>query len=194
MPTTAGSTRTTNLGESSTAESGGAKEARGLASLGPGDTFRLLTAVGAVLLIPVAAINESRSWGKMWRGAIDAALKSAGRGNGLATMIAGTAAEAAAGERRVWATAARHAIVAAVCWNVFYDLCFRLLGQLHPVTHAVGNTFKRVFVIGAGALAFGGDLGGARGAFGSALAVFGVLLYSIVKINCGQPPDNSRGR
>lgn len=72
--------------------------------------------------------------------------------------------------------------MSGVCFNLFYDVSFRLLGQLHPVTHAVGNTVKRVVVIGAGAVAFGGGLGGPRGATGSVLAIIGVLAYSMAKV------------
>lgn len=145
----------------------------GLAFVGPGDTFRLLTTIGAVLLLPVAAAIEGQLWGNLWQGATAAALHFVGRDGAAASVDP-------VGD---WAAAARHAFLAGMFWNAFYELSFRLLGQVHPVTHAVGNTFKRVFVIGAGVLAFGGDLGGARGALGSALAVFGVLGYSIAKTN-----------
>lgn len=137
-------------------------EKTGLATVERGDTFRLLTTIGAAILLPIAVARESPLWLTLWRGAMSAADESNG-GN--------------------WAGVARHSLLAALCWNAYYDVSFRLLDQLHPITHAVGNTFKRVFVIGAGALAFGGDLGGAKSMLGSALAVLGVLGYSVATAN-----------
>lgn len=93
-----------------------------------------------------------------------------------------------------WTDVARHCLFAALCWNAYYDLSFRLLDQLHPITHAVGNTFKRVFVIGAGAFAFGGDLGGVKSMVGSALAVLGVLGYSVATANRGSGGGTSDKR
>lgn len=180
---------------------GGAKiKGGGLVYLAPGDTYRLLTVIGAILLFPAALYFESGSWPRLWQGATDAAAALVGRqlplraesiagvgaggdaGIGATSSVAGAAVAAAA--RGDWAEAFRRALISGVCFNVFYDLTFRLLGQLHPVTHAVGNTVKRIVVIGAGAAAFGGDLGGARGAMGSALAIFGVLAYSVAKARC----------
>ncbi|CAN0455929.1 unnamed protein product [Ectocarpus sp. 12 AP-2014] len=180
----------------------------GLASLARGDTYRLLTVVGAALIIPAAAFMERDSWPRLWRAAMDttaalvrrttsadgsppllgeALLSAVGSvgdsaAGGRVSAVAEAAVEAAA--RGQWAEAFRRAVLAGVSFNLFYDLTFRLLGQLHPVTHAVGNTIKRIVVIAAGAFAFGGDLGGTRGVMGSALAVIGVLGYSLLKARC----------
>ena len=169
------------------------REGGGLANLAPGDTYRLLTVVGAILLLPAAAYFERGSWPRLWQGATDAATALVGRSApSRAESVTGDGADgvstlaevAGAASRRDWAEAFRRAIVSGLCFNLFYDLTFRLLGQLHPVTHAVGNTVKRIVVIGAGAVAFGGDLGGTRSALGSVLAVAGVLGYSVAKARC----------
>lgn len=186
----------------------------GLATLARGDTYRLLTVIGAALMIPAAAYLECDSWPRLWRAATDATaalfgrttaadgsptllgealLSAVGSGDsaaGAASAVAEAAVEAAA--RGQWAEAFRRAVLAGVSFNLFYDLTFRLLGQLHPVTHAVGNTIKRIVVIAAGAMAFGGDLGGARGVVGSALAVVGVLGYSLAKARC-KPTTTTTG-
>lgn len=52
------------------------------------------------------------------------------------------------------------------------------LDSVHPVTHAVGNTIKRVVVIAASILVFKNPVT-TQGYIGSAIAVFGVLLYSL---------------
>ncbi|CAM9715308.1 unnamed protein product [Ectocarpus sp. 4 AP-2014] len=184
----------------------------GLASLARGDTYRLLTVVGAALIIPAAAYMERDSWPRLWRAAMDATAALVGRttadgpplllgeallsavGSGGDSSAAGgrVSAVAEAAARGQWAEAFRRAVLAGVSFNLFYDLTFRLLGQLHPVTHAVGNTVKRIVVIAAGAFAFGGDLGGARGVMGSALAVIGVLGYSLSKARCNTTATGSR--
>ncbi|CAB1110699.1 unnamed protein product [Ectocarpus sp. CCAP 1310/34] len=177
----------------------------GLASLARGDTYRLLTVVGAALIIPAAAYMERDSWPRLWRAAMDATAALVGRrtsadglpplpGEALLSAVGSVEDSSAAGGRvsavaeaavrGQWAEAFRRAVLAGVSFNLFYDLTFRLLGQLHPVTHAVGNTIKRIVVIAAGAFAFGGDLGGARGVMGSALAVIGVLGYNLSKARC----------
>lgn len=160
-------------------------EAGGLATLAPGDTFRLLTLISSLLIVPVAAIVEGGSWPQLFRGALE--LFSTGGG------VVDTEASASAGEG-VWARAVRHALLSGLSFNLFYDLCFRLLGQLHPVTHAVGNTFKRVFIIAVGAMVFGGDMGGARGLMGTGLAVFGVFIYSVAKAACEPRPQLAKRR
>ena len=51
---------------------------------------------------------------------------------------------------------------------------------MHPVTHAVANTIKRIAVIVASVLYFRNPLT-ATGAAGSTIAIIGVLLYSLAK-------------
>lgn len=199
---------------------GGARHS-GLADLAPGDTFRLCSVIGAAFLIPAAAYLERGSWPRLWRGTVDAAAELLGRNDmgggggggsalfeealrsgagaevdrtGVTAAVTVAEAAAAAAVRGDWAEASRRALVSGVCFNLFYDLTFRLLGQLHPVTHAVGNTIKRIVVIAAGAFVFGGDLGGARGAVGSGLAVLGVLAYSVAKASCQPTQDRSFSR
>lgn len=59
-------------------------------------------------------------------------------------------------------------------------MAFRCLGVVHPVTHAVGNTFKRVFLIATSIIVFGSKLT-PMAAFGSFMAIAGVLCYSLAK-------------
>ena len=155
----------------------------GFVDLAPGNTYRLTTVVGAILLFPMAAFLERGSWPKLWQGATEAVSSALKRVSPFRAALEEDD-RVTTGTSEIWVAAFRHAVLSGVCFNLFYDLSFRLLGQLHPVTHAVGNTVKRIVVIGAGAAAFGGDLGGRRGATGSALAVVGVLAYSLAKARC----------
>lgn len=65
------------------------------------------------------------------------------------------------------------------------EVAFRCLGVVHPVTHAVGNTFKRVFLIATSIIVFKSKLT-PLAAFGSFMAIAGVLLYSLTKEWCAK--------
>jgi solute carrier family 35 protein E1 len=54
------------------------------------------------------------------------------------------------------------------------------LDQVAPVTHALGNTIKRVVIILTSVIVFGTTMT-TQGAIGSAIAIGGVLLYSLAK-------------
>lgn len=60
------------------------------------------------------------------------------------------------------------------------EVAFYCLDAIHPVTHAVANTVKRVFLIAVSILVFGHKLT-PLGSIGSAVAIAGVLLYSLAK-------------
>ncbi|KAK3282768.1 Aminopeptidase 2 mitochondrial [Cymbomonas tetramitiformis] len=71
-------------------------------------------------------------------------------------------------------------------WNVgmFYHLynqvAYQALGKVEPVTHAVGNVGKRIFVIGFSVLAFGNKLT-TQSIVGSIIAIAGAGLYGYLK-------------
>jgi solute carrier family 35, member E1 len=60
-------------------------------------------------------------------------------------------------------------------------VAFLALDAVHPVTHAVGNTLKRVFVIVSSVVLFKTPVTN-QGIIGSAIAIIGVLIYSLVKV------------
>ena len=55
---------------------------------------------------------------------------------------------------------------------------FRFVSQVNPVTHAVGNTIKRVVIIVASVVAFKTPMS-TGSIIGSSIAIFGTLLYSL---------------
>jgi len=71
-------------------------------------------------------------------------------------------------------------------WNVgmYYHLynqvAYQALGKVEPVTHAVGNVGKRIFVIGFSILAFGNKLS-TQSIVGSFIAIGGAGLYGYLK-------------
>nr|GFA00277.1 triose phosphate/phosphate translocator, chloroplastic [Tanacetum cinerariifolium] len=56
------------------------------------------------------------------------------------------------------------------------------LERVAPLTHAVGNVLKRVFVIGFSIIVFGNRISTQTG-IGTAIAIAGVALYSVIKAN-----------
>jgi solute carrier family 35 protein E1 len=54
------------------------------------------------------------------------------------------------------------------------------LDNVAPVTHALGNTIKRVVIIITSVLVFGTKMT-TQGMIGSTVAIAGVLLYSLAK-------------
>lgn len=71
-------------------------------------------------------------------------------------------------------------------WNVgmYYHLynqvAYQALGKVEPVTHAVGNVGKRIFVIGFSIIAFGNKIS-TQSIVGSLIAIAGAGLYGYLK-------------
>ena len=60
------------------------------------------------------------------------------------------------------------------------EVMYLALSNVHPVTLAVGNTMKRVFIVVASVLVFRNPIS-VQAAVGSAVGIGGVLLYSLTK-------------
>lgn len=67
------------------------------------------------------------------------------------------------------------------------------LGSVHPTTLAVGNTMKRVFIVVASLLVFKTPIS-QMGMVGSAIAVGGVLVYSLARQHYGVVDRNDSKR
>ena len=72
------------------------------------------------------------------------------------------------------------AIIASVSFHAYQQISYLILQRVTPVTHSVGNCVKRVVVIVASVIAFNATVS-TQNAFGTALALFGVFLYSQAK-------------
>jgi solute carrier family 35 protein E1 len=70
--------------------------------------------------------------------------------------------------------------MAAFFYYTYNEVSFRVLDNISPVSHALGNTLKRVFIIVSSMLVFGNQMT-MQGAIGSVMAIGGVLLYSLAK-------------
>jgi len=115
--------------------------------------YGVLTLQSLAMLLPLCLIVEGRS------------------------IVAGTAATL----REVGAARFAKMLLYTGMSHYMYNECaFLALSSVHPVTHAVANTVKRVAVIVSSVLFFHDPMT-LSGAIGSAIAVAGVLLYSVAK-------------
>jgi solute carrier family 35 protein E1 len=77
-----------------------------------------------------------------------------------------------------------NSLLAGAFYYLYNEVAFLALGRVNPVTHAIGNTVKRVVIIIASVIAFKTPIS-TLGIIGSAIAISGTLLYSLAKSKFG---------
>jgi solute carrier family 35 protein E1 len=122
-------------------------------SMTPSNLYAILTIMATFVLIPITLAMEG------------SVLPSA-----IATLRASKQFGSYLGET----------LLASLFYYLYNEFAFLCLDNVTPVTHAIGNTLKRVFIIISSMLVFGNKMN-LRGALGSVLAVGGVLMYSLEK-------------
>lgn len=115
--------------------------------------YAIMTILAALILLPFALAKE----GSLIVPTVNALLE-AGQGKTLLTET----------------------VLSGLFYYLYNEVAFLCLDNVAPVTHALGNTIKRVVIIIASVIVFGTKMT-TQGGIGSAIAVFGVLLYSIAK-------------
>jgi len=128
-------------------------------SLSPMNLYASLTLIALALLTPLGLAIE---------------------GPQLAAGTAATIAELGG----VWPFV-RLLLMTGVSHYVYNECAFVALSAVHPVTHAVANTVKRIAVIIVSVLYFRDALT-LKGMLGSAVAVMGVFGYSLAKAHDGR--------
>lgn len=127
-------------------------------NMGPSNLFAVLSIMSTILLAPFALIVDHpkklmAAWKKatVGAGAVVAAPK----------LIAGL-------------------LISGLFFYLYQEVAFKALDSIHPITHAVANTMKRVVIIATSVFVFQNPITKAN-ALGSSIALLGVLLYSITK-------------
>ena len=122
-------------------------------NLTPANVFGLVTIAAFLLSAPVALLTEGKVWSSTWADAIQKQSQ-------------------------------RQLIQSILLSGLFHylnnEVMYLALGSVHPVTLAVGNTMKRVFILVASVLVFRNEIT-LQAAIGSAIGIGGVLLYSLTK-------------
>ncbi|XP_051144623.1 triose phosphate/phosphate translocator, chloroplastic-like [Andrographis paniculata] len=67
-------------------------------------------------------------------------------------------------------------------YHLYNQVATNTLERVAPLTHAVGNVLKRVFVIGFSIVVFGNKISTQTG-IGTGVAIAGVAIYSLIKAN-----------
>uniref|UniRef100_A0A452XWH9 Sugar phosphate transporter domain-containing protein n=1 Tax=Aegilops tauschii subsp. strangulata TaxID=200361 RepID=A0A452XWH9_AEGTS len=70
--------------------------------------------------------------------------------------------------------------LAGLFYHLYNQVATNTLQRVAPLTHAVGNVLKRVFVIGFSIIIFGNKITTQTG-IGTGIAISGVALYSVIK-------------
>lgn len=115
--------------------------------------YAVLTAMSTLILIPTALALEGTG---MFRAFSDVVAKGEFTQKSLALLLA----------------------LSGVSYYAYNEVAFLALGKVNPVTHAVGNTIKRVVIIVASVIAFKTPMS-TGSIVGSSIAIAGTLLYSL---------------
>ena len=127
-------------------------------NMGPANLFAVLSIMSTILLAPVALIIDHPQ-------KLIAAWKTATVG---ATAVV-SAPKLLAG-----------LFISGLFFYLYQEVAFKALDSVHPITHAVANTVKRIVIIVTSVIVFQNPVTKAN-AIGSGIALAGVLLYSVMK-------------
>lgn len=141
-------------------------------NLSPPNMFGLVTMAAFLISIPVALFQEGSGFLSLWTAALDQVESKA-------QLI-------------------RAIFVSGLFHYLNNEVMYMALGSVHPVTLAVGNTMKRVFILVASVLVFRNPVTVQAG-IGSAVGISGVLLYSLTKqyyesLESKAPASKSKGK
>lgn len=120
--------------------------------------FRIITVLAAVFMLPIALLLEGSTILPAWE---------------LATV-----------DSKVTSSLVWDFLVSGFSYYLYNEISFWILDLVHPVTHAVGNTIKRVVLIVAALLIFRVPIT-MQGATGSFIAILGSFLYAMASQKYG---------
>lgn len=113
--------------------------------------YAIMTILSSIATLPLCLLLESQSY-KI----VLTKIVNQGLGNILAKQI----------------------FLSAIFYYLYNEVAFLTLDNVSPVTHALGNTIKRVVIIITSVLVFKTKMS-LQGVIGSSIAILGVLLYSL---------------
>lgn len=115
--------------------------------------YAVLTAMSTLILVPIAFAVEGTGFFTAFKSLVAAGTFT---NKSLATLLA----------------------LGGASYYAYNEVAFLALGKVNPVTHAVGNTIKRVVIIVASVVAFKTPMS-TGSIIGSSIAIAGTLLYSL---------------
>lgn len=120
-----------------------------------GNTFAVMTTIAFLAVLPIALFLEGPQMQSAWDRAIATGTFTS------ADLVA-----------RIF--------LSGISFYLYNEVSFYTLGMVHPITHAVGNTIKRVILILFSVVRFGTPMT-TQSAVGSGVAICGVFAYSVAK-------------
>lgn len=123
-------------------------------NLTPPNMFGLVTWAAFVMSIPMALIGEGKGFMGLWEIALNTVED---HGKFFQSLV-----------------------ISGLVHYLNNEVMYMALGKVHPVTLAVGNTMKRVFILVASVMVFRNPITVQAG-IGSGVGIGGVLLYSLTK-------------
>jgi len=124
--------------------------------MSPANMFGVLTIISAAVSIPMALAVEGAAFPRAWQAAI--------------AMVPGGAA-----------TLAAQIALTGLYFYAYSEVAMKALNNVSPVTHAIGNTMRRVVIMLVCMVVFHTPMT-PLGAVGSALAVAGSYIYAMTKL------------
>ncbi|ACI64283.1 predicted protein [Thalassiosira pseudonana CCMP1335] len=115
--------------------------------------YAVLTAMSTLILIPMMLAAEGTGFIPAFKAAV---ASGSFTNKSLSTLL----------------------LLGGATYYLYNEVAFLALGRVNPVTHAVGNTIKRVVIIVASVIAFKTPMS-TGSIVGSSIAIFGTLLYSL---------------
>lgn len=115
------------------------------------NVYAVLTTLSAAILLPITALLEGRTFLPTMKALFQS-------GSGLQYCL--------------------YTVFSAFFYYTYNEVAFLCLANVSPVSHALGNTLKRVFIITSSMLVFGNKMT-MQGIVGSTMAIGGVFLYSL---------------
>ena len=116
--------------------------------------FGLVTWAALFISIPIALLGEGRGFIDLWTAALESVENSA--------------------------QLVRTLVLSGLFHYLNNEVMYLALGSVHPVTLAVGNTMKRVFILVASVMVFKNPVS-VQAMIGSGVGIAGVLVYSLTK-------------
>ena len=134
--------------------------------------YAVLTLMSTLILIPISLALEGTGMFKEFGSVVKAGKFTR---QSLATLLA----------------------LSGASYYAYNEVAFLALGKVNPVTHAVGNTIKRVVIIVASVVAFKTPMS-TGSIIGSSVAIAGTLLYSLAmnasKAKKAAESDDKKGK
>jgi len=150
LPGTVGTT--TSSSDKELAGSGQDMHAEESSPVSPATLFRIITLLASVQLIPLAALTEGWKIRSTWQAAVTSDISA----NNLLYNL----------------------ILSGVFYYLYNEIAFWVLDLVTPVTHAIGNSLKRVVVIFVSMILLNTEAN-AQAVLGGLLAVSGAFLYAL---------------